>query len=174
MFKRDSWQEKMVSQCKSALSVSPKRAKSVLFYSQHPDGRKDDASMHGGCPVLVKKQKWAANLWVWNAPRLGYPEAPVKADRNANGKKKQKKVAADPRAADQQDQQVHVTFKNRGNDATFKNGVLFYEESFWGNLHPGQQHSVNSFEGHIWNVKVNDKVVKTWIVGKDKVQVFVL
>ena len=101
LFKRDSWEEKMVSQCKSSLSVSPKRAKSVLFYSQHPDGRKDEASLHGGCPVLVEKQKWAANLWVWNAPRLGYPEAPVKLDKgNSKNKQRRKKNSseqADPR-----------------------------------------------------------------------------
>jgi hypothetical protein len=28
------------------------QAEAVLFYSQHPDGAVDRASMHGGCPVL--------------------------------------------------------------------------------------------------------------------------
>ena len=66
----------------------------------------------------------------------------------------------------------HVTFKNRGGDPTFKDAVLHYEDTFWGNLGYSQQHSVNSFEGHVWNIKVKDKTVKTWIVGKDKVQVY--
>lgn len=34
-------------------------------------GRVDEASMHGGCPVLAGT-KWAANLWVWNGPRCEY------------------------------------------------------------------------------------------------------
>ena len=33
-----SWQEKMQGQCVSKLAVKPRKAKAVLFYSQHPDG----------------------------------------------------------------------------------------------------------------------------------------
>jgi hypothetical protein len=50
--------------------VKPKKAHAILFYSQHPDQTADLSSLHGGCPVL-KGQKWAANLWVWNRPRNG-------------------------------------------------------------------------------------------------------
>jgi hypothetical protein len=53
------------------MAVKPLKAEAVLFYSQHPDGRLDPASLHGGCPVL-QGSKWAANLWVWNGPRMPY------------------------------------------------------------------------------------------------------
>ena len=61
----DSWEETMVAVCRSRLSVKPSSGRAVLFYSQLPNGEQDFMSMHGGCPVL-KGQKWAANLWVWN------------------------------------------------------------------------------------------------------------
>lgn len=53
------------------MAVKPLKAEAVLFYSQHPDGQVDLASLHGGCPVL-QGTKWAANLWVWNGPRMPY------------------------------------------------------------------------------------------------------
>ena len=49
----------MVAQCRARLSVRPKKAHAILFYSQHPDGSLDRSSKHGGCPVL-KGTKWAA------------------------------------------------------------------------------------------------------------------
>ena len=78
LFEKSSWEYKMVAQCRARLSVRPKKAHAVLFYSQHPDGSLDKSSKHGGCPVL-KGTKWAANLWIWNRVRLGYPAAPRKA-----------------------------------------------------------------------------------------------
>jgi hypothetical protein len=60
-----SWEEEMVAVCRSKLSVRPWRGRAVLFYSQHPNGEQDTMAKHGGCPVL-KGEKWAANLWVWN------------------------------------------------------------------------------------------------------------
>jgi hypothetical protein len=33
-----SWEERMVGQCRSRLAFKPVKAKSVLFYSQLPDG----------------------------------------------------------------------------------------------------------------------------------------
>lgn len=48
------------------------------------------SSEHGACPV-IRGQKWAANLWVWNGPRYGMssvdPETgrTVDLNRGANG-----------------------------------------------------------------------------------------
>ena len=56
----DSWQEQMVARCRSRLAVRPHSSRAVLFYSQHPDGTPDNASMHGGCPV-ISGEKWAAS-----------------------------------------------------------------------------------------------------------------
>lgn len=63
--KLGSWEEELVATCRSKLSVRPYRGRAVLFYSQHPNGVPDEMSRHSGCPVL-KGDKWAANLWVWN------------------------------------------------------------------------------------------------------------
>ena len=54
LFPPQSWQRSMVSKCRSPhmLSVKPKKAEALLFYSQLPDGRPDRSSLHGGCPVL--------------------------------------------------------------------------------------------------------------------------
>ena len=75
-FERGSWEEKMVAQCRSRLAVKPKKGKAIMFYSQLPDGSPDQASLHGGCPLL-SGGKYAANLWVWNLPRERYPGAPL-------------------------------------------------------------------------------------------------
>mmetsp|Transcript_1215 Transcript_1215/g.1560 ORF Transcript_1215/g.1560 Transcript_1215/m.1560 type:complete len:502 (+) Transcript_1215:119-1624(+) len=68
---QDSWEETMVLHCQTKLSVKPRKGDAILFYSQLANGTLDSMSMHGGCPVL-SGDKWAANLWVWNGPRLGY------------------------------------------------------------------------------------------------------
>jgi hypothetical protein len=70
--KPGSWEEEMVATCRSRLSVKPSHGRAVLFYSQHPNGVQDPMSKHGGCPVLQDRTKWAANLWMWNAPRVSF------------------------------------------------------------------------------------------------------
>ena len=45
------------------LTVTPKKGKAVLFYSQFPDGNVDDESLHEARPV-TKGEKWLANIWV--------------------------------------------------------------------------------------------------------------
>jgi hypothetical protein len=66
ILERGSWQEDMVSKCRTRLSIRPHSSRAVLFYSQKPNGEADSASLHGACPVL-SKSKYAANLWVWNS-----------------------------------------------------------------------------------------------------------
>ena len=172
LFKQGSWEEKMVATCRSKLAVTPKRAKSVLFYSQLPDGTVDKASEHGGCPVLTdKKQKWAANLWVWNAPRMGYPEAPNKTDKKGDARRKPPKSPSPP----PEKKQPLVVFSNPGENPEFNDAVLYFgEEQRWGDFGPGQVHRVNSFDGHVFNVKVGGKVVKSWRVGPEAEQKFVI
>lgn len=152
LFQKDSWQEKMVAKCNSRLTFRPGRAKSVLFYSQHPNGEPDKSSQHGGCPVL-EGEKWAANLWVWNGPRYG-PHAPTfdtGQDENEG-----------------LDHAVTATFRNSGKNPAFKSAKLFYENTYWGDLEPGGSgHGVNTFHGHRWNVKVGEDIVKTWVIGTE-------
>jgi len=157
--KRDSWEEEMVATCRSRLSVKPYSGRAVLFYSQLPNGEKDLMSLHGGCPVL-QGDKWAANLWVWNTPREGYTGAP----KNEGAPKPKNPV------------QRLAKFKNSGNDASMNNAELYYDEAmFWGKLEPNEPSlNANTFEGHRWTVKVDGKVVKNWVIGKDLEQVFVI
>ena len=71
-FPIDSWQLSMAAECKTSRTVRPGARQALLFYSQLADGHLDKASEHGGCPV-ISGQKWAANLWIWNGIRSGYP-----------------------------------------------------------------------------------------------------
>uniref|UniRef100_A0A7S3YI44 Fe2OG dioxygenase domain-containing protein n=1 Tax=Lotharella globosa TaxID=91324 RepID=A0A7S3YI44_9EUKA len=68
MFKPRSWELEAVEKCFGKFSVKPFKARAILFYSLHPNGKGDPMSMHTGCPVL-EGQKWAANLWIWNKRR---------------------------------------------------------------------------------------------------------
>jgi len=64
-----SWEDKLLQKCYyTKFAIPPRRGDAILFYSQTPMGHLDPASNHGACPVL-KGQKWAANIWVWNACR---------------------------------------------------------------------------------------------------------
>lgn len=53
---------------------------------------------------------------------------------------------------------------------------LYFQEKFIGNLGTGgitpQRHQ--TFMGHVWTVKINGKVVKTWGIGFEPVQYFTL
>jgi len=147
IFKEGSWEEKLVAQCRTRLSYRPRKAGAVLFYSQEPDGTPDKQSLHGGCPVLHSPAKWAANLWVWNAPRMGYPKAPMKA----KFKKKNGSKAVD---SPQQAKQQAVTFKNSGKHADvirlmWKNTNLGTHDS-WGEIEVGSSKNMNTFAGHTW------------------------
>lgn len=52
---------------RGGVALAPVKDGALVYYSQTPDGALDPASKHGGCPV-IDGLKWAANLWVWNAP----------------------------------------------------------------------------------------------------------
>ena len=163
LFEKSSWEYKMVAQCRARLSVRPKKAHAVLFYSQHPDGSLDKSSKHGGCPVL-KGTKWAANLWIWNRVRLGYPRAPRKqgaaAYDSSRGIGRDRMVKDERRGGgggghQQQQQQQQpgkqpvVQFNNRD----VQGAKLYFQDTFMGDLPVGGSLSFNTFEGHAWNVR---------------------
>ena len=163
--KRGSWEEKMVAECRTRFSVKPNSAKAVLFYSQHEDGEPDHDSLHGGCPVLTG-EKWAANLWVWNAPRSGYEGAPKNAEVVKRNRNNGKAVNTGP-------QQLHATFSNTGSNPSYKSADLYFQDTFWGHLGFNDPPlSVNTYEGHQWNIYVDGKPVKQWVINKDPVQQF--
>ncbi|KAL3800190.1 hypothetical protein HJC23_001111 [Cyclotella cryptica] len=161
-----SWEETMVARCRSRLAVRPHSSRAVLFYSQEADGTPDQKSLHGGCPV-ISGEKWAANLWVWNAPRGGFPGAPVNkevVERNRAAKKE-----------NPNDHQKKVSFSNAGSDERFRNAELYFQETFWGKLGFGDPDlNVNTFEGHEWNVKVGDEVLRKIVISKDATQRYII
>mmetsp|Transcript_21825 Transcript_21825/g.29927 ORF Transcript_21825/g.29927 Transcript_21825/m.29927 type:complete len:506 (-) Transcript_21825:297-1814(-) len=135
LFERGSWEEKMVGECRHRLAVKPKKGEAILFYSQHPDGRIDGASLHGGCPVL-EGTKWAANLWLWNGVRQGYSA-----------------TMEDGTVIDIWDPEPKlVTFTNRD----WANAQLYWEDNFFSDLGAGQSIASNTFIGHQWNLRVDN------------------
>ncbi|CAM9456611.1 unnamed protein product [Chrysoparadoxa australica] len=153
-----SWEETLVAQCRSNLAVEASKGAAVLFYSQHADGRVDEASNHGACPVLAG-QKWAANLWVWNGARYGMsvkgPDGRM-TDGVPESTRQGKKSAA-----------------SEGLQATFRNydvegATLFYDDSPqpWLNQEwsTGQVFSANTYPGHRWVVRVGSAIIKEWVI----------
>ena len=60
----------------NVIRESPVKGKAILFYSQHPNGTLDRMSTHGACPPLGQV-KMAANLWMWNRPKILDGECPT-------------------------------------------------------------------------------------------------
>lgn len=149
--KQGSWEESMVADCRSRLSVTPHAGRAVLFYSQHPNGEEDSSSLHGGCPVL-QGEKWAANNWVWNGPRGGFEGSP-----------KNKKFKGSEE--DNNPKQLSGHFKNTGTDPRFNNAKLYFQETEWGDFSSGKDLRVNTYEGHEWNVMDSDgTLLQRWII----------
>ena len=100
----------------------------------------------------MKGEKYASNLWVWNTIRDGFEGAP----RNPKAKQAApSSVSSDVRV---------VTFQNTGGNPAFDSAKLFYgDDMFWSKLGKGDPSvSVNTYPGHVWNLKVDGEVVKTW------------
>ena len=163
-----SWEEDMVATCRSRFSVRPTAGRAVLFYSQLPNGEPDPMALHGGCPVL-EGDKWAANLWVWNTPRMDFEGAPMKDGTTAADHQKAKKTQTT-------NPQLLAKFTNSGKDKSMENAVLYYDEAmFWGKLGPDDPPlRSNTYEGHKWNIKVDDKVVKSWVISAEATQEYII
>lgn len=135
----ESWEAKMMTQCVGRLAVKPKKARAVLFYSQLADGRVDENSMHGSCPV-VEGIKWAANLWVWSGPRFGY---------RPKNKQMDAAVAQDQEAYEADNDKVEAEFTSAVPGVS-----LFWQDTPWGEMGPGKQPiRANTYIGHTWRLK---------------------
>jgi hypothetical protein len=157
VLKEGSWEENMVAKCRSRLAIQPNSARAVLFYSQLPNGEEDPASLHGGCPVL-KGEKWAANLWVWNTPRDGFLGNP----KNPNHVEDEDQDGGAPTP---QYVQIEATFTNLGNE--YAEAELYYnEDTFWAKLGKDPVR-VNTYQTHKWDVKVDGKIVKSWTISEE-------
>ena len=148
------------------MAIRSTSGRAVLFYSQLPNGEEDKVSTHGGCPVL-SGQKWAANLWVWSTPRQGYPGNP----KNPNFKHtaKSRKASEATNADDAEWKKVSATFGNKEADPKFDNAELYFENTFWSKMGPSDPPiAVDTFKSHVWNVRVDGKVVHTWTITSDE------
>jgi len=107
-----------------------------------------------------------ADLWVWNAPRGGFPGSPVNHEVV-----KRNKAAGKP----QNDLEKKAAFSNTQTDPAMRDARLYFQETFWGKLGFGDPTlNVNTYEGHQWNVKVGDEVVKTFVIDKRKQQMYTI
>jgi hypothetical protein len=103
--------------------------------------------------------QYAANLWVWNTPRQGYPGSP----RNPNMKKKQGDTVEAGGVTG-----VTATFRNSGKNPDLKNAELFFEDTFWARLgSDGPPVSVNTYRGHLWKLMVDGTEIQRWTIETD-------
>lgn len=66
-----------------------------------------------------------------------------------------------------------AVFRNSGKDPQLEKAVLYFnEDTFWSKLGSGDTSSVNTFEGHEWTLKVDDKIMRKWKIGKEKSYTF--
>lgn len=161
LLEEGSWEEEMTAMCRTRLAITPRKGRAVLFYSQRPNGQEDKTVLHGGCPVL-EGTKWAANLWVWSGPRPEFEFAPKKFPEKEDDKPKGPK-------------QLYAVFKNTGKDPAFteKTELYYDEDGFFGKLGPNDPPiAVNTYTGHRWNVKVDGKVLKSFVVTQAEKQTF--
>lgn len=160
MLNPGSWEEEMVALCRTKLAIRPVANRAILFYSQYPNGTVDKSSYHGACPVL-NGTKLAANLWTWSGIRPEYDGAPLKktvSDTTAN--------------VIQSSTEVKAIFRNDKKDPIYHNAQLFYDNDiFFGNIGINDKPiSVNTYIGHIWNVKDKDtqNILITFVVEANK------
>ena len=83
------------SECaREGFAVKPKRGDALLFYSLKPNGKKDEDSLHGSCPVL-KGEKWSSTKWIHVVPFGAPGSEAVKQKWNPTGSKMSSAAAGD-------------------------------------------------------------------------------
>lgn len=101
---------------------------------------------------------------MWNAPRGGFAGSPVNEEVVKRNRAKGK-------APD--DGQKKASFTNTNTDEGMRNAQLYFQDTFWGKLgFSDPVLSVNTYEGHQWNVKVGGKTVKTFVITKKPMQMY--
>lgn len=157
-----SRQRGMKGRCESpeTLTIQPKKAEAILYYSQLSDGSQDKSLLHGVCPV-IKGQKWVANIRFRNGPRDR-----LWIKNELTGKKE--------RSENEYTQNINggSTSSTRNVLASFESfdvvgAQLFWEDQFWDTLPPGVHVKVNTFPGHVWKVWLDGQLAVTWLVGRE-------
>ena len=117
----------------------------------------------------LQGQKWAANLWVWNGPRDGYWTHNPATGKNERPKSGHNAITA----TDEPGVMKSISASFESSDVI--GAQLYWGDQFWDTLTQGRGVKVNTFPGHVWNVRMGEEVVVSWVVGADKpIQRFVL
>jgi hypothetical protein len=108
-------------------------------------------------------QQYAANLWVWNTPRDGYPGNPRNPNYKPDSKKEEVKVESKGG--------VEATFRNYGKDKRLINAKLYFydgkQDNEWGSLGFGENLSVRTYKSHVWKVMVDGEALRTFTIDKE-------
>jgi hypothetical protein len=106
---------------------------------------------------------------VWNGPRDGYWTVNSVTGKNERPKSSHAVPAT-----------TEEPGTGKGISASFESvdvvgAQLFWGDQFWDSLSQGRGVKVNTFPGHVWNVRLGGELVASWIVAEDKaVQRFVI
>jgi hypothetical protein len=102
------------------------------------------------------------HAWYPSAPRVGYPGSPIK-EKFRKQDEKQLKISSSPSVGLRK---VTANFQNTGRNPRMKEATLYYgQDHFWGKLgHGDPSLGANTFDGHVWNVMVDGKVLKSWTI----------
>lgn len=150
----NSTQWKLANQCRTGMRVSPRKGDAILFYNQRPAGGTEFNALHGACP-LIEGIKWGANLWVWN----GQAWSPHR-EKGYMDEEKPHPLARS------------VIFYN-----DMPNTLASYwekapgEDTFLGNVNAGGNYPSNTYVGHTFIFKLEDKTeVSRYTITEEKEQ----
>lgn len=135
--------------CDQGLKVTPEAGTVILWYSLHPNGNNDQNGLHAACPVEGDEEKWSANYWVWNKPRIDSERLPDDGvDDLEDGE------TGD--AAPIRKESPVAWFKNELDQAVdlfWRSGA---SEAFMMRILPGHTASLNTFMGHEFIAKASE------------------
>ena len=122
----------------------------------------------------MKGTKLAANLWTWNSIKPGFDGEPLK--RRFIEEEIEEEDEEEEQEEARTAKQFSVAFKNSGEDDSFANAKVYWnEDAFFGKLGPNDPPvRVKSAKGHEWNIKVDGKILRTFVVGEDEYQEFIV
>jgi hypothetical protein len=106
---------------------------------------------------------------VWNGPRDGYWTHNPATGKNERPKSGHNAITA----TDEPGVMKSISASFESSDVI--GAQLYWGDQFWDTLTQGRGVKVNTFPGHVWNVRMGEEVVVSWVVGADKpIQRFVL
>lgn len=139
--------------CDLGLQVQPTRGTVILWYNKHPDGKGDRASLHGGCPPGPGETKWSGNKWIYVKPQGSrlpewLPDHPALQRLGWQGPQEPKAPPAEKGSC-----ALRVVSELQAPAALAWVDRAKGERKKVGDLAPGQQQKLNSWQGHAFVVQ---------------------